>query len=69
MHAARVKLHSDVDLRKIALATSATGADLANMVSEAALLAVKEGRDKVQQKDLMESVEVVIAGRRSGTAS
>jgi len=64
VHAARVKLHSDVDLRKIALATSgATGADLANMVNEAALLAVKEGRDKVQQKDLMESVEVVIAGK------
>ncbi len=64
VHAAKVKLHSDVDLRKIALATSgATGADLANMVNEAALLAVKEGRSQVQQKDLMESVEVVIAGR------
>ncbi|MGI6688045.1 MAG: ATP-dependent zinc metalloprotease FtsH [Christensenellales bacterium] len=64
VHAARVKLHEDVDLRQIALATSgATGADLANMVNEAALLAVKEDRDKVQQKDLMESVEVVIAGK------
>ncbi len=64
VHAARVKLGPDVDLRQIALATSgATGADLANMVNEAALLAVKEGHDQVQQKDLMESVEVVIAGR------
>ncbi len=64
VHAAKVKLHQDVDLRKIALATSgATGADLANMVNEAALLAVKEGREQVQQKDLMESVEVVIAGK------
>jgi len=64
VHAAKVKLNSDVDLRKIALATSgATGADLANMVNEAALLAVKEGRDLVAQRDLMESVEVVIAGK------
>ena len=47
VHAAKVKLHEDVDLRRIALATSgATGADLANMVNEAALLAVKEGREK-----------------------
>ncbi len=64
VHAAKVKLQKDVDLRKIALATSgATGADLANMVNEAALLAVKEGRDLVEQRDLMESVEVVIAGK------
>lgn len=64
VHAAKVKLHQDVDLRKIALATSgATGADLANMVNEAALLAVKEGREQVHQQDLMESVEVVIAGK------
>lgn len=64
VHATKVKLGPDVDLRRIALATSgATGADLANMVNEAALLAVKEGRKQVLQKDLMESVEVVIAGR------
>lgn len=64
VHAAKVKLHDNVDLGKIALATSgATGADLANMVNEAALLAVKEGRKEVTQQDLMESVEVVIAGK------
>ncbi|HOM34770.1 MAG TPA: ATP-dependent zinc metalloprotease FtsH [Clostridia bacterium] len=64
VHAAKVKLDSDVNLREIALATSgATGADLANMINEGALLAVKEGRQKVSQKDLMEAVEVVIAGK------
>ncbi len=64
VHAAKVKLDSDVNLYDIALATSgATGADLANMVNEGALLAVKEGREKVAQKDLMEAVEVVIAGK------
>ncbi len=64
VHAAKVKLSDDVRLREIALATSgATGADLANMVNEGALLAVKEGRDTVSQRDLMEAVEVVIAGK------
>jgi len=64
VHAAKVKLDSDVDLREIALATSgATGADLANMINEGALLAVKEGRKLVAQRDLMEAVEVVIAGK------
>ena len=64
VHAAKVKLGDDVNLREIALATSgATGADLANMVNEGALLAVKEGRDRVSQRDLMEAVEVVIAGK------
>ena len=64
VHAAKVKLSADVNLREIALATSgATGADLANMVNEGALLAVKGGRKTVSQKDLMESVEVVIAGK------
>lgn len=64
VHAAKVKLAPDVDLREIALATSgAAGADLANMINEGALLAVKEGRKSVMQKDLMEAVEVVIAGK------
>ena len=64
VHAAKVKLAKDADLHELALATSgATGADLANMVNEGALLAVKEGRKLVSQKDLMEAVEVVIAGK------
>ena len=64
VHAANVTLDPDVDLRSIALMTSgATGADLANMVNEAALLAVKEGRTSVKQRDLQEAVEVVIAGK------
>ena len=64
VHAKKVKLSDDVDLHDIALATSgATGADLANMINEGALLAVKEGRSLVAQKDLMEAVEVVIAGK------
>ncbi|MGI6317064.1 MAG: ATP-dependent zinc metalloprotease FtsH [Christensenellales bacterium] len=64
VHAAKVKLDTDVDLRDIALATGgATGADLANMINEGALLAVKEGRERVAQRDLMEAVEVVIAGK------
>ncbi|MGI6176530.1 MAG: ATP-dependent zinc metalloprotease FtsH [Christensenellales bacterium] len=64
VHAAKVKLDSGVNLHDIALATSgATGADLANMINEGALLAVKKGRKTVAQKDLMEAVEVVIAGK------
>jgi len=64
VHAAKVKLGEDVDLHGVALATSgATGADLANMINEGALLAVKENRNTVMQKDLMESVELVIAGK------
>jgi len=64
VHAAKVKLGEDTDLRAVALATSgATGADLANMVNEAALLAVKESRAAVGQKDLMEAVELVVAGK------
>ncbi len=64
VHGAKVKLGEDVKLHDIALATSgATGADLANMINEAALLAVKDNRNEVQQKDLMEAVEVVIAGK------
>jgi len=64
VHAAKVKLAADVNFHEIALATSgATGADLANMINEGALLAVKNDRELVSQKDLMEAVEVVIAGK------
>ena len=64
LHAKKVLLDSDVDLKKIALATSgAAGADLANMINEGALRAVREGRKKVKQEDLLEAVEVVIAGK------
>ena len=64
VHGKNVKLHETADLHKIALATSgASGADLANMINEGALNAVRDGRNKVEQKDLMEAVEVVIAGK------
>ena len=64
VHADKVKLGEDADLHVIALATSgATGADLANMINEGALLAVKDNRKTVMQRDLMEAVEVVIAGK------
>jgi len=64
VHTAKIKLDDDVNLHDLALATSgATGADLANMVNEGALLAVKNDRKTVRQKDLMEAVEVVIAGK------
>lgn len=64
VHSKDVKMGENIDFEKIALATSgASGADLANIVNEAALRAVRLGRDKVIQEDLMESVEVVIAGK------
>lgn len=64
VHIKNVKQGSDIDLKKIALATSgASGADLANIVNEAALRAVRLGRSEILQEDLMESVEVVIAGK------
>ncbi|MDR2940383.1 MAG: ATP-dependent zinc metalloprotease FtsH [Clostridiales bacterium] len=64
LHAAKVKTGDLINLKEIALATSgATGADLANMVNEAALRAVRMGRGQVLQEDLMEAVEVVIAGK------
>lgn len=64
VHSRDVIMDNNIDLEKIALATSgASGADLANIVNEAALRAVRLGRDKVIQEDLMESVEVVIAGK------
>ena len=64
VHAKNVKLSEDIDLHAVALATSgAVGADLANMVNEAALRAVRMGRKVVIQEDLMEAVEVIIAGK------
>ena len=64
VHAKNVSLDETVDLDGIALATSgAVGSDLANMVNEAAILAVKNGRHAVSQKDLLESVEVVLVGK------
>lgn len=64
VHSKKVKLDKNVDLKKIALATSGSvGADLANMINEAALRAVRCGREVVKQEDLMEAVEVVIAGK------
>ena len=63
VHAARVKIGEDVDFNAIARAASgASGAELANMVNEAALRAVRQGRKFVTQADLQESIEVVIAG-------
>ena len=64
VHAKDVKLDETVDFEAVALATSgAVGSDLANMVNEAAINAVKAGRQFVNQKDLMDSVEVVLVGK------
>ena len=64
VHAKNVMLDETVDLEAIALSTSgAVGSDLANMINEAAILAVKNGRKAVSQKDLQESVEVVLVGK------
>ena len=64
VHAKNVHLDETVNLEEIALATSgAVGSDLANMVNEAAILAVKHGRKSVSQKDLFEAVEVVLVGK------
>ncbi len=64
VHAKNVRLDDTVDFEAIALATSgAVGSDLANMVNEAAILAVKNGRHAVSQKNLLESVEVVLVGK------
>ena len=63
VHTRKIKLAEDVDLKKIALATAGTvGADLANLVNEAALRAVRQGRRAVNQEDLLASFEFVIAG-------
>jgi len=64
VHSKGVKLDETVDLEAIALATSgAVGSDLANMINEAAINAVKNGRRAVSQKDLFEAVEVVLVGK------
>lgn len=64
VHSKNVALDETVDLDAIGLATSgAVGSDLANMINEAAINAVKHGRNAVSQEDLFESVEVVIAGK------
>lgn len=63
VHAKKVKCEPGLDFNAIArMAAGASGAELANMVNEAALRAVRAGRDKISQSDLEESVEVVIAG-------
>ncbi|MBQ7255105.1 MAG: ATP-dependent zinc metalloprotease FtsH [Oscillospiraceae bacterium] len=69
VHTKNIKLAEDVDLNKIAQATAgAVGADLANLVNEAALRAVRHGRKTVNQEDLLTSFEVVIAGtEKKGT--
>ena len=64
VHAKKVLLDETVDFEAIALATSgAVGSDLANMINEAAILAVKHGRTAVSQKDLFEAVEIVLMGK------
>ncbi|MBQ2275767.1 MAG: hypothetical protein II331_03875, partial [Lachnospiraceae bacterium] len=64
VHSKDVLMDDSVNFEEIALATSgAVGSDLANIINEAALLAVKKGREVVSQSDLFESVEVVIAGK------
>ena len=64
VHSKDVKMDETVDLEAIALATSgAVGSDLANMINEAAITAVKHGRQVVSQKDLFEAVEVVLVGK------
>ncbi len=63
VHTRKIRLSEDVDLRKVALATAGcVGADLANLVNEAALRAVRMGRRAVNQQDLLSAFELVIAG-------
>lgn len=65
LHANDVKMTGDIDLDVIARATpGASGADLSNIINEAALRAVRMGRNRVTQEDIQESVEVVIAGEK-----
>lgn len=69
VHARKVKVASDVDFNKIArMASGASGAELANIVNEAALRAVRDGRKYATQVDLEESIEVVIAGYQKKNA-
>ncbi len=70
VHAKKVAMNPSVDLEAIARATAgASGADLANIINEAALRAVRQGRTRVEQEDLEESVEVVIAGYQKKNAT
>lgn len=64
VHLKNVKTDENINFKQIALGTSGcSGADIANMVNEAALKAVREGRETVNQDDLMEAIELVIAGK------
>ena len=69
VHAKKVKTDGDIDYKKVArMASGASGAELANIVNEAALRAVRDGRDTVTQADMEESIEVVIAGYQKKNA-
>ena len=69
VHAKKIKVAEDVDFNKVArMASGASGAELANIVNEAALRAVRDGRKLVTQSDLEESIEVVIAGYQKKNA-
>ena len=69
VHAKKIKVGPDVDFGKIArMASGASGAELANIINEAALRAVRDGRKAVMQADLEESIEVVIAGYQKKNA-
>ena len=69
VHAKKIKLADDVDFEKIArMASGASGAELANIINEAALRTVRDGRKYVGQADLEESIEVVIAGYQKKNA-
>lgn len=69
VHAKKIKIADDVDFRQIArMASGASGAELANIINEAALRAVRNGRDCATQADLEESIEVVIAGYQKKNA-
>ena len=69
VHAGKIRTASDIDFKKIArMASGASGAELANIVNEAALRAVRDGRKTVSQADLEESIEVVIAGYQKKNA-
>jgi cell division protease FtsH len=69
VHAKKVRLDADIDFNKIArMASGASGAELANIVNEAALRAVRDGRHSATQADLEESIEVVIAGYQKKNA-
>ena len=69
VHAKKVKMDEDIDFNKIArMSSGASGAELANIINEGALQAVRENRNKVMQSDLEESIEVVIAGYQKKNA-